>query len=64
MALIRWDPVREMEGIREGIRRVFEDSLVRMRKEKAEGSGADWSPGRRHLSRSGRLHPDHGSASE
>jgi len=44
MALIRWDPIREMEGIREGIRRVFEDSLGRMRKEKAEGSGADWSP--------------------
>ncbi len=44
MALIRWDPIREMEGIRDGIRRVFEDTLDRIRKEKAEGTGADWSP--------------------
>jgi len=44
MALLRWDPVREMEGIRDGVRRAFEDSLSRMRKEKTETTTARWSP--------------------
>ncbi|MEW6441949.1 MAG: Hsp20/alpha crystallin family protein [bacterium] len=41
---LRFDPVREMDGIREGVRRVFQDSLTKMRKEKGGTELTEWVP--------------------
>ncbi|MEE9219376.1 MAG: Hsp20/alpha crystallin family protein [Acidobacteriota bacterium] len=44
MALTRWDPMKEMIGLRERMNSLFEDSLLRSRGTEEELSVGNWAP--------------------